>query len=170
MIDQHRAVAVDPVKRDEAVRADRLPGGLAAEQPVHGLTVAPRFLLVPLRYALVHVPREDVAHAGLAGFVAPVTGGNAAVDGAAHPLDHGQRVGVHDVACGLAHDHEHGARSDRLGRGRGHVSVDVADGDRDAFGQAGPLRGLSGQAAGPRTKREDRVLELVLGEGRKTAG
>ena len=37
--------------------------------------------------------------------------------------------------------------------GRGDVRVDVADRDRDALGQPGPLGRLRGQAAGARAER-----------------
>ena len=49
----------------------------------------------------------------------------------------------------------------------GDVRIDVADGDRDAFGQAGPDGGLGGEATGPATQGRQRKRQLVFGEVRE---
>ena len=113
---------------------------------------------------VLDVPGEDVADAGLAGLVAPEPVDDAAVDHAAHPGDLGEVLAVHDVAGAGAHDREHLAGLDGLGRRSGDVRVDVADRDRDALGQAGPGGGLGGQGAGGGAEAADLVGDLVVGE------
>ena len=92
-------------------------------------------------------PGEDVAHTGLAGFVAVEPAHDSAFDDAAHSgnLDHGIRV--HHVAGAGAHDREHLARVNGLGRWGGDVRVDVADRDGDAFRETRPGCGLRGERA-----------------------
>ncbi len=113
---------------------------------------------------VLDVPGEDVADAGLAGLVAPEPVDDAAVDDAAHAGDLGEVLAVHDVAGAGAHDREHLAGLDGLGRGSGDVRVDVADRDGDALGQSGPGGGLGGQGAGGGAEAADLVSDLVVGE------
>ena len=62
------------------------------------------------------------------------------------------------------HDRDHLARRDGIRRGGRDVGVDVADGDRDALGQAGPGRGPGTEQARDGPELADLVVDLVLDE------
>ena len=121
-------------------------------------------LPVAVGHEVVREPAEDVADPGLACLVAVQPSDDPAVHHAAHARDLGQRLGVHHVAGRGAHDREHLPRLDRAGGGRGHVRVDVADGDRDPLGQPGPGRRLRAEGSRGLAQLADPVRELALGE------
>ena len=164
VIDKHRPVARLPVERDQAVRADRLNlgqrGQVLLDRPPGPLGLGP----VAVGDEVLREPAEDVADPGLARLVPVQPADDPAVDDAAHARDLGQRLGVHHVTGRGAHDREHLPRLDRPGGGRGHVRVDVADGDRDPGGQAGPGRRLGGEGSRGLAELADPVRELALGE------
>ena len=119
---------------------------------------------------LLDEPREDVADAALPRLVPPQPRHDPAVDDAAHAGHLAQLGAVHHVAGGRAHDRDEPAGLDRLRGGRGDVRVDVADRDRDALRQAGPVGGELGQVAGAVAELADGVLELVAHERRRSRG
>ena len=115
----------------------------------------------------VREPPEDVPDPALAGFVAPAAGHDAAVDDAAHARHLDQRVVAHHVAGRGAHDGDHLAGLGRSRGGRGDVGIDVADGDRDAHGQAGHAAASLGEPARHVAELADLAGELLLGEARE---
>ena len=149
VVDQHRAVAAVPVQRDQPVLADRLARRQVGQQLVHADPAALGLGRVRRGDLLVDEPAEDVADPALPGLVAPAARGDAAVHHAAHARHLGQPVAVHHVAGRGAHDRQQLARVDRPSGRAGDVGVDVAGGDRDALGQAGPGRGLARTARRP---------------------
>ena len=170
VVDQHRAVSAVPVERHQPVRAHRLLGRLLGEQLVHRPALLVRQLGDLAGDGVVDEPAEDVADAALAGLVAPQPLDDAAVDHPAHARDLGELVGRHHVTGGRAHDRDHLAGVDRLGGRRGGVRVEVADGDRDALGQAGPPGRLRGEAACPGAQLGDLVLDQVAEEAAEAVG
>ena len=88
-------------------------------------------------------------------------------DDAAHAGDLRELLTVHDVARRSSHDGEHLACFDRPRGGRGDMCVHIADRDGDPLRQTGPLRGLRGQAAGPRAERVERAADLLRDEVRE---
>jgi hypothetical protein len=164
-VDQHRPVAAKPVQRDQAMRARRLRRRLSPEQLEDGHAAPGRLVLDGGGDVAVGEPGEDVADAALAGLVSPQARDDAAVDGAAHAGDLVQALAIHDVTRRGAHDRDQLAGGDRAGRGDGDVGVHVADGYRDAFGQASERRRCRGEAAGPGAQGSDYgVSELAFGE------
>jgi hypothetical protein len=137
-----------PVERDQAVLADRLPGGQVRQVLVDALSCLGGGLVVFRRDAVLGEPAEDVAHTGLAGLVAPEPVDDATVHHAAHARDLMKFGAVHDVAGGGAHDGHELARLHGLRCRRGDVRVHVADGDGDALREPGPGGCLGGQVAG----------------------
>ena len=170
MVDEHRPVAAFPVERDQPVLADVLLNRERAEVFVRVESELLRLGQVFGRQEVVGEPAEDVADAALAGLVSPKTLHDAVGDHAAHAGHLGKAFAVHDMARRGAHDREHLAGQRRLRRRPGDVRVDVADGDGDAFGQAGPARGLGGQAARPAAEGRQRKRELVLRRSRRSLG
>ena len=79
----------------------------------------------------------------------------------------GEVVAVHDVARRGTHDREHLAGLRGLRSRGGDVRVDVADRDRDAFGESGPRRGLGGEAACALAELPDAMRELGVREAGK---
>ncbi len=125
--------------------------GAAAEQP-----------LVRRQRGQVGDPGEAVPDAGLAGLVAVEPGHDPVAHHAAHAGHLDQPLAAHHVAGGGAHDHQHLAGLDGLGRGGGDVRVDVAHRHRDPGSQARPRRRSGGQGAGAGSQRQERTVELVL--------
>ena len=121
-------------------------------------------LVVFGRDAVLGEPAEDVAHAALAGLVAPEPVHDSAVHHTAHAGHFAQLGSVHDVAGGGAHDGHELARLHGPGGRGGDVGVDIADGDGDALRQSGPGGGLGGQVAGGVAQPADGVLELGADE------
>ena len=149
VVDEHGAVAVEPVEREQPVRADVLRRG-ERRQPL--VLVAGQ----------VGDPGEAVPHAGLAGLVAVQPGHDPVAHHAAHAGHLDEPLAAHHVAGGGAHDHQHLAGIDGLGRGRGDVGVDVAHRHRDPGSQARPRRRSGGEGAGAGSQRQERAVELVL--------
>ena len=137
-VDEHGTVPVDPVERDEAVRAGRLGERQRREVVVDRLAGVASRPEVALRHLGVDVPGEDVTDPGLSGLVTERTGEDATVDDAAHPGHLDELVVVHHVTGRRTHDGQHLPGLDRPCRGRRHVRVDVADRDRDADREARP--------------------------------
>jgi len=161
-IHQHRAIAVPPVERQQAVLARLLPGGLGFQVSVQVHALRLGRLVIFGRDGVVHEPGEDVAHAALPGLVAVQAGDDSAVHHTAHAGHFLQRLAEHHVADAGAHDHDHDTRLGDARCGHGHVRVHVGDRDGDARFQAHPGGGLGGQVAGAPAQRSQFLLHLGL--------
>lgn len=94
--------------------------------------------------------------------MAEVTGDDAIFDIAAH-AGYDVLFGAQDhVAVGGTHDDHHAARVHHRGGRHRNVRVDVGDGDRGAWPQAGPRGGLFGQPAGLGAQGIDVGRQLLL--------
>ena len=129
--------------------------------------------VVALRDAVVDEPGEDVADAGLAGFISPTAVEDAAVYYSAHSGNFAQHIGIHHMARRGAHDRNQLSRIQGIGRGHGDVGIDVADGDGDPRWEPGPFGGLRGERTGAVAELAQRLIQLLgdeVGEVRVDRG
>ena len=87
-----------PVQRDQAVLPDGLPGGQFGEVFVYVQSLRGGGTVVFRRHAVPGEPAENIAHAGLSGFIAPEAVHDAAVHHAAHAGHFPEFVAVHHMA------------------------------------------------------------------------
>ena len=135
-IDQHRAVSVPPIEREQTALRRFEFGRLRFEILVNVLFGFFRSLAKCRWDAVLHVPGEEIAHPRLPRLVAPEAGNHPVLHHAANALHRFFALGGEQMAGTGAHDHnEFAGIGDRAGR-HGGVGVDVGCGDRRAGGKS----------------------------------
>ena len=89
-VDEHRAVPVPPVEREQAALARPQPRGFLRQQLVDIDAALHRELVVGARHRVLDEPGEDVANGRLARFIAEKPRHDPVLDNAAHPVDIGE--------------------------------------------------------------------------------